>query len=342
MTNQAVHTPEPSRTAVLLINTGSPEAPTAPAVRDYLAQFLSDRRVVELPPLRWLPILHGIILRTRPAKSAARYRGVWTDQGSPLIVHTRRTAEALGRRLEGVRVAWAMCYGKPSVESVVRELVESGVERLLVLPMFAQYAAQTNAAACDAVFRALMKERRVPALRVVRGYHREPAYVRALVRHIEDFWTREGRPFDAGGGKLMISFHGIPQASSDLGDPYEVECRETAQALAEALGLTDDQWVMSFQSQFGRDEWLKPYTLPLAEELARSGVKRLDVVCPGFAADCLETIEEIDDELREAFLAARSEGDEGQFRYIPALNASTEAIDAYVKIIERELWSDKA
>ena len=237
MTNQAVHTPEPSRTAVLLINTGSPEAPTAPAVRDYLAQFLSDRRVVELPPLRWLPILHGIILRTRPAKSAARYRGVWTDQGSPLIVHTRRTAEALGRRLEGVRVAWAMCYGKPSVESVVRELVESGVERLLVLPMFAQYAAQTNAAACDAVFRALMKERRVPALRVVRGYHREPAYVRALVRHIEDFWTREGRPFDAGGGKLMISFHGIPQASSDLGDPYEVECRETAQALAEANGV---------------------------------------------------------------------------------------------------------
>lgn len=319
------------RTAVLLINTGSPEAPETGAVRRYLAEFLSDRRVVELPAWKWQPILRGIILRTRPAKSAARYRGVWTEEGSPLVANTRRTAEALEARL-GVRVAWAMCYGSPSVECVVHELVEAGCERLVVLPMFAQYAAQTSAAAADAVFRALMKERRIPELHLIRSYHAHPAYIDALARRILGYWETHGGPVEAG-GRLLMSFHGIPAASIAAGDPYECECRETAELLAKRLGLEPGSWLLAYQSRFGRDPWLEPYALPTAEALGRSGLSRLDVVCPGFAADCLETIEEIDDELREGFLAAHPARETACFHYVPALNDAPEAIEAYAEIL---------
>ena len=322
------------RTAVLLINTGSPDAPEAAAVRRYLAEFLSDERVIELPKWKWWPILHGIILRVRPAKSAERYRGVWLPEGSPLIVHTRRTAERLDEELgEDVRVAWAMRYGNPSVESVVRELVADGVERLLVMPLFAQYAAQTSAACLDKVFETLGALRSVPSLRTIRDYHLDPDYLDALAANIRQFWREKGSPVDAG-GRLLMSFHGIPARSIALGDEYERQCHETAAALAARLELPEGAWSVSFQSRFGREEWLQPYTLPLVRELAREGLARIDVVCPGFAADCLETIEEIGDELRRAYAAGNPAG---VFNYIPALNASDEAVRAYAAIIRREL-----
>lgn len=331
----SVLTSQRPKTALLLINTGSPEAPEAGAVREYLAEFLSDSRVIELPKWKWWPILHGIILRVRPAKSAKRYQGVWTEEGSPLIVHTKKTARKLQQRLgDGVRVVWAMRYGKPAVEDCVRRLVEKeGIERILVMPLFAQYAAQTSAACLDEVFETALSMRNVPALRTVREYHLEPDYIEALALHIERFWEKAGRPMDAG-GRLLMSFHGIPARSTALGDVYEAQCHETAAALAARLNLRGNEWAVSFQSRFGRDEWLQPYTLPFVEKLAREGLPRIDVVCPGFAADCLETIEEIGDELRSAYLRANPNG---VFHYIPALNESDEAVEAYAAIARREL-----
>lgn len=325
----------PARTAVLLINTGSPDAPEAGAVRRYLAEFLSDRRVIELPRWKWWPILHGIILRVRPSRSAQRYRGVWTAEGSPLIVHTRHTARCLAERLPDVRVAWAMRYGNPSIEKVVEGLVHDGVERLVVMPLFAQYASQTTGACLERVFRVLGGLRTIPAVRTVNDYHLEDVYLDALAARI-----RAARADDASGRRsfLLMSFHGIPASSvTRHGDRYEAACRETAAALAGRLGLSAQEWATTFQSRFGREEWLRPYTLSWVREHAREH-DRLDVVCPGFAADCLETVEEIGDELREAYRAANPEG---TFRYIPALNASEEAVGAYAAILRRELggWS---
>lgn len=331
----SVRTSARPKAALLLINTGSPEAPEAGAVRKYLAEFLSDSRVIEIPKWKWWPILHGIILRVRPAKSAERYRGVWTQEGSPLIVHTRRTAEKLQERLgSDVRVEWAMRYGKPAVKGCLRRLVEEeGIERILVMPLFAQYAAQTSAACLDEVFETAQSMRSIPALRTVREYHLDPGYINALALHVERFWEKAGRPTDVG-GRFLMSFHGIPAKSTELGDVYEAQCHETARALAGRLGLSEGDWSVSFQSRFGRDEWIKPYTLPFVENLAREGLPRIDVLCPGFAADCLETIEEIGDELRGAYLRANPEG---VFNYIPALNESNEAIEAYAEIAGREL-----
>ena len=326
------------KTAVLLINTGSPDAPAEAPVRAYLAEFLGDRRIVELPRWKWWPILHGIILRTRPAKSARRYQGVWTEEGSPLIVHTRRTAEALAERLGGVEVYWAMRYGNPSVRETVDAVMASGVSRLLVMPMFAQYAAQTTAATYDAVCHEVLARRDMPALRFIHDYHDEAAYIEALRSHIEAYWNKHGAPMSVG-GKLVMSFHGIPKKSSELGDVYESQCRRTAELLASALKLSDKDWTLAFQSRFGRDPWLEPYTLPAVESLAAEGTPRIDVVCPGFAADCLETIEEINDELRHAYEHAfvGAPGQRGEFHYISALNESEAAVCAYESIIRREL-----
>ncbi len=330
------------KTAVLLINTGSPDAPTAEALRSYLDEFLSDRRIVELPRWKWWPILHCIILRKRPAKSAARYRGVWTEDGSPLVVNTRRMAEALQKRFADdaahVTVRWAMRYGNPAVGEVMNELAAAGVERLFVMPMFAQYAPQTSAACLDVVCREMLSRRDMPALRTLHDYHDDPDYIAALKRRIEAFWAEHGRPFDEG-GKLLMSFHGVPQKGVDEGDVYEKQCRKTARCLADALGLRDEEWCLAYQSRFGRDAWLKPYALPYVKEMAADGIGRVDVICPGFAADCLETLEEIRDELAEAFSAAYREkyGKAGVCRYIPALNDSVEAVDAYERIVRREL-----
>lgn len=324
--------------AVLLINTGSPAAPEADAVREYLAEFLSDPRIIEMPQWKWQPILRGIILRKRPAESAKRYRSVWTEEGSPLITHTRRTAERLSGRLSDaphVKVVWAMRYGKPAVADVLDELRREGVERIVVMPMFAQRAAQTTSACFDAVLDHLRAGRIYPALRFVPGYHVDEGYVEALAEHLRAHWAKAGDIRETG-GHLVLSFHGIPKASVEVsGDPYEKECRETAEALAKRLGLTDADWSLAYQSRFGRDEWLRPYAIEHVEELARKGVKRVDVFCPGFAADCLETIEEINEELRGFYLAQA--GEDAVFHYVPCLNASDEAVRAYERIIRRML-----
>lgn len=321
-------------TAVLLINTGSPDAPEADAVRRYLAEFLSDPRIVELPRWQWMPILHGIILRTRPAKSAKRYQGVWADRGSPLIVHCSDIAQKLGNALGGkVIVRAAMRYGNPSVASVIDELCAAGVRKILLFPMFAQYASQTSAACLDAAFSHFSSLRCIPAVRTIRGYHDAPEYIDALASTVRAHWAKAGRP-EKGRGRTLFSFHGIPKKSSALGDPYEAECRESAVLLAAALGLEADEWGLSFQSRFGRDEWLQPYTIDMVRAWGDEGVDRIDVLCPGFSADCLETIEEIDDELRGIYLSVHPDG---VFHYIPSLNASNAAIALYEAIVRREL-----
>ena len=313
----------PERTAVLLINLGTPQAPTAAALRRYLAQFLWDPRVVEIPrPLWWL-ILNGIILRVRPAKSAAKYASIWTSEGSPLLVNTQRLATKLagflGERGHPVLVRVAMRYGEPSVAGALDALKAEGATRILLLPMYPQYAAATTASALDAVATWSMTVRRLPEFRAVNHYHDHPGHIAALAASVRAHWQREGR-----GDKLVMSFHGVPARSLSLGDPYHCECHVSARLLAEALGLGRDDYVVTFQSRFGRAKWLEPYTEPTVRRLARGGLKRLDLICPGFAADCLETLEEIGQEVRAAFLA---EG--GQtFHYIPCLNDADAAVNA--------------
>jgi ferrochelatase len=310
--------------AILLVNLGTPDAPTAPAVKRYLAEFLGDRRVVELPRLLWLPILHGIILNTRPARSAAKYATIWTAEGSPLKVHTERQAKLL-RGLLGQRsqkellIDWAMRYGNPAVPAVLDRLVAAGASEILVVPLYPQYAGSTTASTQDAVNAWLKRQQRPPAIDWVADFHVDPGYIRALAASINDHWMKNGR-----GDKLVMSFHGIPQRSVERGDPYADQCHATARALAKELGLADGAWLATFQSRFGAAKWLQPYTQPTLEELARGGLKSVDVVCPGFPADCLETLEEISAECREAFLHAGG----GEFNYIPCLNERDDWIAA--------------
>lgn len=315
-------------TAILLLNLGTPDEPTAPAVRRYLAEFLGDPRVVELPRLLWLPILHGIILRTRPAKSAAKYATIWTTEGSPLKVHTERQAKLL-RGLLGERgrkellIDWAMRYQNPSIPAVLDRLVQQGATEILILPLYPQYAGSTTASTQDAVNAWLARQKQPPVISWVKEYPTDPGYIGALAASIREHWVAHGR-----GEKLIMSFHGIPQRSVDRGDPYASQCHATAQALAAALGLSPDQWLATFQSRFGAAKWLQPYTQPTLEELARGGMKRVDVLCPGFPADCLETLEEISMECREAFLHAGGE----TFHYIPCLNERPDWIAALADI----------
>ncbi|MBL8472706.1 MAG: ferrochelatase [Rhodocyclaceae bacterium] len=329
-----------TRTAILLVNLGSPSAPTAPALRTYLKEFLSDPRVVEIPRALWLPILYGPILTLRPAKSAAKYAKIWTDEGSPLAVHTARQAKLL-RGLLGrqghpeLQVAWAMRYGEPSVASVLDKLRAERCTRILVLPMYPQYAACTVASVQDAVADCQRRWRNQPELRLVRAFCDDPGYIAALEASVREHWTAHGKP-----QKLVISFHGIPRLQFDRGDPYHCECHKTARLLAERLGLTAEEYVVTFQSRFGRAEWLKPYTQATLEQLARKATTRVDVICPGFPADCLETLEEIGLENKAAFLAAGGK----EFRYIPALNERPEFIAALASIASREMsnWLDRA
>jgi len=308
---------QPERTAVLMIQLGTPDAPEAGAVRRYLREFLSDPRVVEIPRLVWSLILNGIILNVRPARSAQKYASIWTDQGSPLMVHTvhqsRRLGEALAALGHDVDVVFAMRYGKPSIPQVMRELRERHVTRLLVLPMYPQYAGSTTATAFDEVFRELMQWRNQPELRLIRGFHSFAPYIDALAGHVEAYWAREGRP-----DCLLMSFHGVPKRTLMMGDPYHCECLVTARLLATRLGLSRDQYRVTFQSRFGKAEWLQPYTDATLHELGASGISRLDVVCPGFVADCLETLEEIAMEGKESFIEAGGR----EFRYLGCLNES--------------------
>lgn len=324
------------RTAVLLINLGTPAAPDAPAVRRYLREFLSDPRVVEIPRLLWWPILHGVILRLRPRQSAAKYRTIWTEQGSPLLVHSQQQALLLrgylGERGLDVDVALAMRYGEPSVESVLRQLMERGAGRVLIVPLYPQYSAATTASALDAVFAVLRRTRNVPEVRWVRHFHDHPGYIAALRKSVLEHWQRHGRAQDRG-GKLVMSFHGVPKRTLQLGDPYHCECQKTGRLLAESLGLGPDDYLLTFQSRFGKAEWLQPYTAPTLEAMARAGARSVDVICPGFPADCLETLEEIAIEGRAAFLAAGGE----EFRYIASLNDSPAFIAALVELCAQHL-----
>lgn len=326
---------DPARTAVLLVNLGTPDAPTPSAVRRYLREFLSDPRVVEIPRLLWWPILHGVILRTRPAKSAAKYASIWTEQGSPLALWTAKQASLLkgylgerGHAPPTLLVRHAMRYGNPSITHVLDDLKGEHVTRLLVLPLYPQYAAATTASVADSVMAWMRKQRRQPELRLVNHYHDDAGYVEALAQRVRGHWMTHGR-----GERLVLSFHGVPERSLKLGDPYHCECQVTARMLGERLGLAKGELLVTFQSRFGKAKWLAPYTEPTLVDLAAKGVKRVDVMCPGFTADCLETLEEIDGEARAAFIAAGGQA----FHYIPCLNDQHEWIAALAAIALRHL-----
>lgn len=305
-----------SRTGILLINLGTPNAPTAAALRPYLKEFLSDPRVVEIPRPIWWLILNGVILNTRPKKSAAKYAAIWTKDGSPLKVHTAKQAKLLkgwlGEKIASpLMVEYAMRYGQPAIAATLAQMKAAGCERILLLPLYPQYAASSSATAFDVAFAWWRTLRNQPALRSVRSYHDHPAYINALVANIHAYWQRHSRP-----DVLLISFHGVPRYTLDKGDPYHCECRKTARLLIEALGLNEQQYRVTFQSRFGRAEWLQPYTDKTLAELGKAGVNRVDVVAPGFTSDCLETLEELAIEGRDSFLTSGGK----EFNYIPALN----------------------
>ncbi len=323
---------QPERTAVLYCNLGTPDAPEARAVRPYLAQFLSDRRVVEIPRLLWLLILHGIVLRVRPAKSAAKYASIWTPEGSPLRVWTTKQALLLqgwlAERGHDVLVSPAMTYGNPSIAAQLDALKARGVTRVLVLPAYPQYSATSTASVFDAVYTWAARTRRIPELRFVNQYHDHPLYVAALVKRVRQHWMDNGRA-----DHLLMSFHGVPERTLKLGDPYHCQCHKTARLLADRLGLAKGNFSVSFQSRLGRAKWLEPYTEPTLVALARAGKGRVDVVCPGFASDCLETLEEISMEGKDAFLGAGGR----EFHAIACLNDQKEWIDALCAIALQHL-----
>ena len=314
---------------LLLVNLGTPDSPAPADVRRYLAEFLWDPRVVETPRWLWWPLLHGIILNTRPRRSAEAYRRIWTEAGSPLLLHTKRQAKALQARLGGqVKVVPAMRYGNPSIAAGLLELREAGCERILVFPLYPQYSATTTASTFDAVTEELRRWRRVPELRFIGQYHSESGYIAALAASIREYQQENGTP-----EKLILSFHGIPQRYAEAGDPYPRQCEHTARLLAEALGLEDDRWQLTYQSRMGREPWLQPYTSATLEALAREGVRQVQVLCPGFAADCLETLEEIAMENRDIFLAHGGE----RYGYIPCLNDRPDHVEALAAIARSHL-----
>lgn len=317
---------------MLLVNLGTPEAPTPAAIRAYLGEFLSDPRVVELPRLLWLPILHGLVLTRRPSRLAPSYAHIWMKEGSPLLVYSRRQAEGVARRLAArgldIDVELAMRYGRPSVAESLRALSARGCEQILVVPLYPQYAASTTATAVDCVAAEAAGMRDQPALRFIKRFYDDPAYLDALAGQVGAFWQANGRP-----DKLLISFHGLPQQVIERGDPYLHDCLQTAALLRARLGLSEQEAEVTFQSRFGAARWLEPYTEPRLRALPGEGVTSVDVVCPGFVADCLETLEEIDQQGRAAFLDAGGR----QFRYIPALNDSPAWVDALTALVEKNL-----
>jgi ferrochelatase len=316
-------------TGVLLIQLGTPDAPTAAALKPYLRQFLSDPRVIQNQGLRWKIVLNALILRTRPAESAAKYARIWHPvTGSPLLHFTRRQTEGLGTHFPANPVRYGMMIGKPPVATVVAELIADGVDRLLAVPMFPQYSATTTASATDVLFKSLMQERRVPAVRVVPPFYDHPAYLDAL-----ETVTRqdlEGLAWEP--EHIVLSFHGLPQSYSRQGDPYATQCVRTTRRLVERFGWPREKWTMTYQSRFGRAEWLKPYTDDVLTALAKRGVRRVAVIMPGFTTDCLETLDEIGNESREVFERAGGE----HLRAIPCLNDHPRWIEAMARIIREE------
>ncbi|MEZ0310040.1 MAG: ferrochelatase [Ramlibacter sp.] len=320
------------QTAILYCNLGTPDEPTAPAVRRYLAEFLGDPRVVEIPRIAWWPILYGLILPFRPAKSAAKYAAIWTPDGSPLKLWTVKQSKLLqgwlGEKGYRVTVRHAMRYGNPSIAAQLDALKAEGATRILLLPAYPQYSGTTTASMIDAVGTWQARQRNLPEIRFLNRYHDDRGYVQALTRRVERHWREHGR-----GDHLVMSFHGVPERTVKLGDPYQDECLRTAKLLATQLMLEDKQYSVTFQSRFGKAKWLEPYTDATLKSLARSGVAKVDVVCPGFTADCLETLEEIAMEGRETFMAAGGKA----FNYIPCLNDDPAWIAALGALAEQQL-----
>lgn len=320
------------KTAILLVNLGTPDAPTASALRRYLGEFLSDPRVVEIPKPVWWLILNGIILPIRSSKSAAKYASVWTERGSPLQTGTADLTQAVAAEMarlgHHVQVRYAMRYGNPSVASVLDEMAKQNVTRILLVPLYPQYCAATTASTLDAVTAWMRRSRRMPELRVLNHFHDEPLYIEALARKIEAHWQQQGRP-----DKFVMSFHGMPARTLKLGDPYHCECHKTGRLLAERLGLAAADYAVTFQSRFGKQEWLQPYTEPTLRQLAKEGVARVDVTCPGFSVDCLETLEEIAMEGKEAFLSSGGK----VFHYIDCLNAETHWAQGFSRLLTSHL-----
>lgn len=316
---------------VLLVNSGTPASLATRDVRAFLAGLLGDPRVVELPRWLWMPILHGIILRVRPRASAKKYAAIWTPQGSPLAVYSEglRSGLEASLRATGIPVALAMLYtGGATVRAAIESLRASGVDCIVVLPMFPQYCGATSGAVFDQASAALRGSRHLPALRFVSDYHDSPAYIDALAASVRDHGAARQH--------LLMSFHGIPERFVVKGDPYRAQCERTAALVAGKLGLSADEWTLSFQSRFGADRWLQPYTIEVVAALAKRGIRKLSVMCPGFAADCLETLEEIGMENRDAFLAAGGE----EYHYIPALNARADHVAALKNIVMRVSGAD--
>jgi ferrochelatase len=330
----------PESLGVLLVNLGTPEAPTASAVRRYLRQFLWDPRVVEIPRPVWWLILNAFILPFRPATSAKAYGEIWTEDGSPLLLHSQDIADSVATQLAGrvsgvVNVELGMSYGQPSIDSALENLLQQGAQRIVCLPLYPQYSGTTTGSVFDDVTRVLGTRRWVPGFRFINQYHDAPGYIAAQVQNIREYWDQHSR-----GEKLLFSFHGLPRQMLENGDPYHCQCLKTARLIAESLELEDGSWQVTFQSRLGRAEWLKPYTSDVVTELGNAGLGRIDVVCPGFAADCLETLEEI--AMQNAGFFKDAGGD--SLNYIPALNARDDHVAFLTRLIEKHIggWPESS
>ncbi|MBI6189063.1 MULTISPECIES: ferrochelatase [Providencia] len=310
---------------ILLANLGTPDAPTTSAVKRYLAEFLSDKRVIDVPRLIWKPILHGAILPLRSSKVAKLYQSIWLDGGSPLLVYSLRQKQKLAELLPNIAVEIGMSYGSPSIKSAVDSLLDHGVTDLVVLPLYPQYSCTTTAAVYDALTRAFESRRTIPSVQFIRSYATHPAYIQALVASIEESFALHGEP-----DRLILSFHGIPQRYCDTGDIYQQECEKTAEALREALNYPSDKVMLTYQSRFGREPWLMPYMDKTMHELPSQGVKSVQVICPGFSVDCLETLEEISEQNKEFFMSSGG----NKYNYIPALNDNPNSIHMINSIIQ--------
>ena len=330
--------PQTSHKAVLLINLGSPDAPTADAIARYLGEFLSDRRVVDIPKAIWYPILHGIILRTRPKRLVAQYDMIWdrtvaAENGAPLKAITCAQAQALPNVLNqqpdsNIRVYWAMRYQNPSIGKVLAQMARDGVTEVAVLPLYPQYSLTTTETVFDEIKRQVHRQSLSMRLHPIREYHQNSNYIQALVQSIEQHWQTHGRPDFARGDKLLLSFHGLPERNVRLGDPYQAQCSATHQALAQALHLSVDNVLIAYQSRFGKQKWIQPYTMDVLTQLGQNHCQRVDVLCPGFAADCLETLEEVAHQLQSVFKQAGG----AQYHYIPCLNTEHAHIEMMAQL----------